>query len=281
MEYLIHRGEKIPLIGFGTYRLGNNERSAEVRTIRYGIDRFGMTLLDTAEMYGSGLSDIISDCDRDSLFIVDKILPSNAEKGLYRECCQQSLERLGTDHIDLYLLHWRGNVDMQDMVNNMELLKESGMIRHWGVSNFDTHEMEKLFSCRNGSDCFCDQVLYNISERGAEYDLIPWCKAHDVLVMAYSPLCNSRAARTAVANDDIIKRIAANEQKTPESLMLSFAVRNKDVVTVFKTSSIGHLDLNMQNVFVPISGEDMAKLAQHYALPTKNILSKKYNNRRK
>lgn len=128
MEYLIHRGEKIPLIGFGTYRLGNNERSAEVRTIRYGIDRFGMTLLDTAEMYGSGLSeeilsDIISGCDRDSLFIVDKILPSNAEKGLYRECCQQSLERLGTDHIDLYLLHWRGSVDMQDMVDNMERLK--------------------------------------------------------------------------------------------------------------------------------------------------------------
>ena len=274
MQYLTHRGERIPLIGFGTYRFGSSEQSAELKTLGYGFDKFGMTLLDTAEMYGNGLSEqilgsIINEYDRRSLFIVDKILPSNAQKGLYRECCQKSLERLGTDYIDLYLLHWKSGVDMQDMVDNMECLVQSGLIRHWGVSNFDTHEMEKLFSCKNGSNCFCNQILYNISQRGAEYDLIPWCREHEVLVIAYSPLCNSYEARTAVANDELVKTIADKEQKTPESLMLSFVVRNKDIVTIFKTSSISHLVWNMQNVFVPISESDMSALAKRYAPPSK------------
>ena len=272
MEYLTHRGEEIPLIGFGTYRLGENETAAELETLRYGVDKLGMTLMDTAEMYGSGLSEeilgsFIKDFGRERLFIVDKILPYNAEKGLYKQCCMRSLKRLGTDHIDLYLLHWRGNVELQDMVDNMEELVSLGLIRHWGVSNFDTHEMQELFACKNGQNCFCDQILYNLSERGAEYDLIPWCKAHDVLVMAYSPLCNSHYARKAVTNDALVSGIAENEGKTPESLMLSFVVRNRDIITVFKTSSTAHLRGNMQNVFYPVTDEHMSLLSKKYEPP--------------
>lgn len=274
MQYLVHRGERIPLIGFGTYRLGSAQREAELCTLRYGIDELGMTLVDTAEMYGGGLSEeILGECikgmDRGSLFIVDKILPSNAESGLYLESCRKSLERLGTDYIDLFLLHWRGAVDLQDMVDNMERLVELGLIRHWGVSNFDTHEMRELFACKNGSNCFCDQILYNISQRGAEFDLIPWCRRHDVLVMAYSPLCNSYEARMCVAGDEVITDTADREGKTPESLMLSFVIRGADVITVFKTSDISHLKWDMRGVFEPITAQDMQALGARYAPPDK------------
>lgn len=273
MEYLFHRGEKIPLIGFGTYRLGSSARSDETETLCYGIEEYGMTLIDTAEMYGNGISEtilkgIISRYDRRSLFIVDKILPSNAEKGSYTECCKRSLERLGTDCIDLYLLHWKADVDLQDMVCNMEKLVESGMIRHWGVSNFDTHEMKELFACDKGSNCFCDQILYNLDERGAEYDLIPWCIEHDVLTMAYSPLCNSSSSRIAVTGDETVITVAENEQKTPESLMLSFIIKDHKTVTVFKTSSILHLKNNMKNVFHPFGKDDLHELEKRYPPPT-------------
>ena len=272
MEYLRHRGERIPLIGLGTYRFGENGRQDETAVLKYGISRLGMTLLDTAEMYGGGLSEeilgeAVRGLDRDSLFIVDKILPRNAAAGRFRESCTRSLERLGTDCIDLYLLHWRGNADLQQTVCEMERLVSEGLIRHWGVSNFDTDDMQELFECEMGSRCFCDQILYNITARGAEFDLIPWCKEHDVLVMGYSPLCNCSSARRAVAGGALAADIAAREGKTPESLMLSFAVRNRDIAAVFKTASIPHLEWNMQNVFEPIPPEELELLSAKYPPP--------------
>lgn len=280
MQYLIHRGEKIPLIGFGTYRLGITKESKEADTFDYGINEFGMTLIDTAEMYGKGLSEkflkgAVNKYDRSKLFIVDKILPSNAEKGLYIESCKSSLDRLGIDYIDLYLLHWRGNVDLRDMVNNMEYLVKLGMIRYWGVSNFDTYDMEELFACDKGSNCFCNQILYNLTERGAEYDLIPWCSEHDVLTMAYSPLCNSHSTRITVTGDKAIRAIAKKEQKSPEALMLSFVIRDRNICTVFKTSSISHLNNNMKNVFEPVGKDDIIELEKKYPPPTEKYPLKK------
>lgn len=274
MEYLYHRNERIPLIGFGTYRLGGRDRTAEADTLKHGIESLGMTLLDTAEMYGSGLSEeilgrVIKGMDREKLFIVDKILPQNADRGAYRESCERSLRLLGTDCIDLYLLHWRGRAALQENVDRLEELVRAGLIRHWGVSNFDTHEMEELFACEGGENCFCNQILYNISERGAEFDLIPWCREHDVLVMAYSPLCNSYEARTSVSADPLIREIAEREGKTAESLMLSFVIRNRDIAAVFKTSSVLHLEADMQNVFAPVPEGDLALIDQKYKCPTK------------
>ncbi len=269
MEYLYHKGEKIPLIGMGTYMLGEDEsrRESEAKTFAYAVGSCEMTLIDTAEMYGSGASEdfvgeMIKHTDRSKLFIVDKILPHNAQKGLYEQCCKRSLKRLGVDCIDLYLLHWRGGVELQPMVSAMQSLAEKGMIKHWGVSNFDTHDMKELFECEGGKDCFCDQVLYNISARGIEYDLLPWCKENGVLVMAYSPLCQSAADRKKVTADKRIISVSKSENKTPESLMLSFVVRNKDIITVFKTSSKEHLENNMQNVFVPITPEHLQEISK-------------------
>ncbi len=275
MEYLTHKNEKIPLIGFGTYRMGENGRlsKGEKEAMAKGVESYGMTLIDTAEMYSNGNSEtatgeFIGEYDRNRFFIVDKILPQNAEKGLYRECCKASLKRLNIDCIDLYLLHWRGNVDLKDLVCHMEALKNDGLIRHWGVSNFDIHDMRELFAVKHGKNCFCNQILYNLTVRGAEFDLIPWCRENGVLIMAYSPLCHTEKSRKALVSDDIIIKTAKSEGKTPESLALSFVIRNKDIITVFKTGCKEHLKTNMRNVFLPISDDDLSALSAKYNPPT-------------
>ena len=230
------------------------------------------SLIDTAEVYGDGKSEefvgkILKSYDRKNFFIVDKILPGNARNNDYITSCSNSLKRLGTDYIDLYLLHWRENLELQSVVDGMEDLKSKGLIKNWGVSNFDTEDMKELFACKNGSNCFCNQILYNTCTRGPEYELIPWCKEHDVLVMAYSPLCHNKDNLMPLVQNPIIKDIAVSENKTPQSLLLSFVLRNKDIIAIFKTSDISHLNSNMKNVFSPISVDDLTALSQVFKAP--------------
>lgn len=274
MEYVTHRGVKIPLLGFGTWTLGDDPRDFDegVETFVRGIDEFEMGLIDTAEMYGLGraekvVSKILARVDREKIFLIDKILPGNAQKGEYLSSCKRSLKLLGTSYLDLYLLHWKAGVDLQDMVNQMEMLVRLGLIKRWGVSNFDTFEMEELFACDNGNHCFCNQCLYNIATRGPEFDLIPWCTEHDVLFMAYSPLLNNGEARREVTSDKRIMDLAQKACKTPESLLLSFVIRNKNIVTAFKTSSQKHLLNNLQNVFAPLTEEALNTIDELFPKP--------------
>lgn len=276
MEYLKHRGVKIPLIGIGTFGLGFNANNSatEENTVRTAIETFGMTLIDTAESYGDGaselfLSGIIKDYPRENLFIVDKIHPENAEKNAYSDSCRRSLDRLGIAAIDLYLLHWREDLELGRVADSMEELVRKGLIKHWGVSNFDTDDMTELFDRDNGKYCFCNQILYNIATRSPEYELIPWCKNNDVLVTAYSPLCHSNARRLSVVQNPIVIDVAKRTGKTPESLMLSFIIGTSGVTTVFKTSDISRLKNNMQNVFSPISDEDLNALSRVFKAPRK------------
>ena len=278
MKYITHKGVVIPLIGFGTWTIGDDEskRTDEVETIVYGAHKYNMTLIDTAEMYGLGKSetivaDAISRLDRDSLFIVGKILPENARRGQYIESCTNSLKRLGIEYFDLYLLHWRSNVNLQEMVDQMEKLVSLGLIKRWGVSNFDVEDMEDLYKCKNGDKCFCNQCLYNVGARGPEYDLIPWCQNHGVLFMAYSPLCNNALDRIRVTSDERIKEIVKKEDMTPESLLLNFVIRNDDIVTVFKTSNIKHLDSNLKNVFNKMSEQSRKEIDKSFPFPTRKI----------
>ena len=259
MRYVENRGAVIPQIGFGAWTFGDNpsNKENEINTVLYGINNFSMTLIDTAEMYGSGKSEsvvkeIIKKADRNKLFIVDKILPNNATKGNFLNRCKKSLETLDIDYIDLYLLHWRANVDLQTVVDEMEDLVSRGLIKRWGVSNFDVKDMEELFKCKNGKNCFCNQVLYNVGVRGPEFDLIPWCEKNEVLFMAYSPLYGGKEEREKITKLDRFANIAKKENMTPEALMLNFVVSNKNIVTIFKTSSIDHLKGNMENVFKEI-----------------------------
>lgn len=274
MKYIKFKDIVLPLIGFGTWTIGDKkeDKEKEINAFVYGINKYEMTLIDTAEMYGSGKSEkivkyVIEKYDREKLFIIDKILPENAVKGKYLECCINSLKRLGTDYIDLYLLHWRSSVDLQTMVNEMEQLVSLGYIRQWGVSNFDVEDMKELFKCKNGNKCFCNQVLYNIGVRGPEHKLIPWCKKHNVLFMAYSPLFNNTNNRENITLRNEFIQIAKREDMTPESLMINFVIRNKDIVTIFKTSNIEHLDNNMKNVFKSVSLKSMKAIKKLFPKP--------------
>ena len=276
MEYLIFKNIKIPKLGFGSWLVGDDplEKQKEIAAFEHGYKNHDMRLIDTAEMYGSGNSEkvvgeFLKGKNRSDFFIVDKILPSNAAQGLYEERCRNSLKIMGLDYFDLYLLHWKSNVDLQDMVDNMEHLKEIGLIKEWGVSNFDVDNMEQLFKCHNGNKCFANQCLFNLNARGVEYDLIPWCQRHDVLFMAYSPLGNNKADREKVTNNPEFKALADAYGYTPASLMLAFTIREDKVMAIFKTASINHLDENMYNVFKPIDNELYEKINKIFSKTVK------------
>ena len=186
-------GETVPALGQGTWYMGENRGQArqEADALRLGID-LGMTLIDTAEMYASGGAETVVARAiaglREKAFIVSKVLPNNASRSGTIAACERSLKRLGTDRIDLYLLHWRGGHTLADTVAGFESLREAGKIRYWGVSNLDVDDMEELLGVPAGGACASDQVLYHLDSRGIEYDLLPWCAKHAVPVMAYSPL---------------------------------------------------------------------------------------------
>ncbi len=192
-------GHTVPAIGLGTWYLGENPATwnKELEALRTGIDT-GMTLIDTAEMYGSGRSErlvgeAISGMNRESLFVVSKVLPQNAGKSRIFSSCRASLKRLGTSYLDLYLLHWRGGVPLSETVSCMEELKKEGLIRDWGVSNFDLEDMEELWQVKSGQKCLVNQVLYHMGSRGIEYSLLPWMESHHVSLMAYCPLAREEA----------------------------------------------------------------------------------------
>jgi diketogulonate reductase-like aldo/keto reductase len=185
--------QKVPVLGQGTWNIGDSaaSRAAEIATLRRGID-CGMTMIDTAEMYGSGRSEnLVGEAiegQREQVYLVSKVLPSNASLEGTVRACEASLKRLRTDVLDLYLLHWRGRYPLHETIRGFERLLEQGKIRAWGVSNFDVDDMEELFTTPGGAACAANQVLYNPEHRGIEYDLLPWCAQNGVGVMAYSPV---------------------------------------------------------------------------------------------
>jgi diketogulonate reductase-like aldo/keto reductase len=186
-------GERIPALGMGTWHMGEDPllRESEVTALRLGLD-LGLTLVDTAEMYGDGLTEeLVGEAlagRRDEVFLVSKVVPHHATRRGTVAACLDSLARLRTDHLDLYLLHWRGRVPLSETLAGFADLRETGRIRHWGVSNFDVEDMVELVSLPGGSAVQVDQVLYNLMRRGPEYDLLPWCDRAGVPVMAYSPV---------------------------------------------------------------------------------------------
>lgn len=214
-EYLkLNDGSRMPRLGMGTWYLGENKaaRKQEIEALRAGI-HVGCSLIDTAEMYGSGKSEqligeAIKGIDRSSLFIVSKVYPHNAGRAHIFDALDRSLRNLRTDYLDLYLLHWRGQVPLRETVECMEQLVKEGKIRRWGVSNFDTDDMEELFSVKNGDHCAVNQVLYHLGSRGVEYDLMPWLEEHHVPLMAYCPLAQGGDLRRGLLNNKAVQMVA-------------------------------------------------------------------------
>jgi len=235
-------GETVPALGQGTWMMGEGRaaRSAEVAALRRGLD-LGLTLIDTAEMYANGGAEEITGeaiaGRRDAVFLVSKVLPSHASKAGTIRACEQSLKRLGTDRIDLYLLHWRGGVPLAETIAGMEALKAAGKIRYWGVSNFDADDMAELV--RAGSGCAANQVLYNLARRGIEFDLMPWCRERGIPLMAYSPIEQGRLLRNPA-----LATLAKARGATPAQMALAFLLDGPQMMVIPKTGSIAHLEEN-------------------------------------
>ncbi|AZO49347.1 MAG: aldo/keto reductase [Mesorhizobium sp.] len=262
-------GEAVQVLGQGTWKMGEDSRhrADEVRALRLGLD-LGMTLIDTAEMYASGgAEEVVAEAiagRRDELFLVSKVLPSNASRAGVKRACENSLRRLATDRIDLYLLHWPGSVPLAETVEAFEALKATGKIGHWGVSNFDTDEMEELVGLRDGSSVQTNQVLYNLARRGPEFDLAPWSRERGIPLMAYSPV-----EQGALARNGRLEAIAARHNATAAQIALAWVMGQEGVIAIPKASKPEHVRQNVAALDIRLTPEDFAELDRAFPPPTR------------
>jgi diketogulonate reductase-like aldo/keto reductase len=245
--------------------LGDDPAKAadEIAALRRGLE-LGMTLIDTAEMYGDGRSEeliarAVAGLPRQSYQLCSKLLPQNAGRNRSFRSCEESLRRLGTDYLDIYLLHWRGAVPLEETVYCMEELVRQGKILRWGVSNFDTPDMLELFSLPGGGNCAFNQLLYHIGSRGIEYDLLPWCAEHEVTVMAYCPLAQNGRLRPygrSVYDEELLSRLAEKYGCSKQQLLLAFTLRRRGVLPIPKSSSPSHTEQNAAAASLCVEAED-------------------------
>jgi diketogulonate reductase-like aldo/keto reductase len=259
----------VPVLGQGTWNMGDDPRRRrdEADALRLGID-LGMTLIDTAEMYANGGSEeVVGEAisgQRDRIFLVSKVLPSNASRRGVEAACQRSLKRLGTDCIDLYLLHWRGGVPLSETVEAFESLKAAGKIRHWGVSNFDTDDMEELEALPAGRNVQTNQVLYNLTRRGIEFDLLPWSRERGVPTMAYSPV-----EQGALGGDRRLKAVAERHGATPAQIALAWVMRDDGVIAIPKASRQEHVRDNRAALDIRLTPQDLTDLDAVFPPPSR------------
>lgn len=259
-------GEEIPILGQGTWRMAEDRRKrrTEVEALRLGID-LGMTLIDTAEMYADGGAEVLVgeaiEGRRDEVFLVSKVLPRNATRRGTVEACERSLQRLRTDRIDLYLLHWREKLPLQEAVEGFTALKRAGKIRFWGVSNFDITDMQELVAI-GGETVQTDQVLYNIGRRGIEYDLAPWCSERRIPLMAYSPIEQGR-----LLEDPTLARIAKHHHATPAQIALAWLLRDRRVNAIPKSGTPAHVRENRRALDIRLTPEDLALIERAFPPP--------------
>ncbi len=234
-------GPKVSVIGQGTWYLDRGDRKRAIAALQRGID-LGMTHVDTAEMYGDAelvIADAIAG-KRDGLFLVSKVLPSNASRKGTITACERSLKRLKTDYLDCYLLHWRGSYPLQETVAAFEELVAAGKIRSWGVSNFDVDDLDQLRAVSGKGRIACNQVLYHLQERAIEHAVIPWCETHGVAVVAYSPFGHNDFPSPRSAGGEVLQSIADAHKATPRQIALSFLARSPSVFPIPKASSAEH-----------------------------------------
>lgn len=262
-------GEAIAVLGQGTWKMGEDSRrrASEVDALKLGID-LGITLIDTAEMYASGgAEEVVAEAiagRRAEVFVVSKVLPSNASRAGVQRACENSLKRLRTDRIDLYLLHWPGSVPLAETVEAFEALKKAGKIRHWGVSNFDTEEMEDLVSVANGGNVQTNQVLYNLVRRGLEFDLAPWSRQRGIPLMAYSPV-----EQGALARNSRLEAVAARHDATAAQIALAWVMHQEGVIAIPKASSQEHVRQNFAALDIKLTPQDIADLDRGFPPPTR------------
>jgi diketogulonate reductase-like aldo/keto reductase len=248
------------VLGQGTWHFAElpERRKAEIAALQLGLD-LGLRLIDTAEMYANGLAEELVGRAlrgrRDEAFLVSKVLPQHATRAGTISACEASLVRLGTDRLDLYLLHWRGSIPLHETVAGFLALQDAGMIRHWGVSNFDLDDMAELRAVDGGELAETDQVLYNLSRRGVEWDLLPWCVEHGLAVMAYSPIEQGR-----LLDHPVLAQLAARHHAKPAQIALAWVLDHEGVVAIPRAHRLEHVVDNRQALDIHLDASDHAQL---------------------
>jgi diketogulonate reductase-like aldo/keto reductase len=260
-------GGELPVLGQGTWRMGErgSDAEAEVAALRHGLD-LGLGLIDTAEMYGDGRAEeLVGEAisgRRDEVFLVSKVFPHNATRRGTIEACDRSLRRLRTEHLDVYLLHWRGRTPLDDTLAAFEELQRDGKIRAFGVSNFDVDDMRELWSQDAGRRIVTNQVLYNLSRRGIELGLLPWCREQGLPVMAYSPIEQGRLLRNPA-----LRRIADRHDATPAQVAIAWVLQQDGVCAIPKAATPRHVDENRAALEIRLAPEDLAELDTAFPAP--------------
>jgi len=267
-------GESVPALGQGTWNMAERvqQRKNEIAALQLGID-LGMTLIDTAEMYADGAAEtLVGEAikgRRDRVFLVSKVLPYNATLRGTISACERSLRRLGTDRLDLYLLHWRGDVPLAATLEAFQRLQEADKIRHWGVSNLDLEDMQELDAIAGAAGASCpavNQVLYNLTRRGIEFDLLPWCQGRRIPVMAYSPLEQGR-----MLGHPVLRDIAADLHATPAQVALAWVLRQDGVIAIPKSGNPDRVRENRGTLELILTAEHLDKLDHAFRPPTRKM----------
>jgi len=272
MRQIQFNGQPTSILGMGTWRIGEDpaKKASEIKTIKYGLNH-GITLIDTAEMYGEGASETlvgeaIQGFDRSKFQLVSKFYPYHATPKLIKQSLENSLKRLQTDYLDMYLLHWRGDTPLEETISGLEDVKKAGYIKDWGVSNFDINDLKELYSLPNGDHCKVNQNLYNIESRGVEYSILPWQAEHDISFMGYSPFGSDKNAY--LHPKEIIGNMAAQKHISAFQLLLAWVIRNNNILSIPKTSSVAHLKDNLGAIDVEFTGDELELLNSYYPAPT-------------
>lgn len=271
--FVTAQGAAVGPIGQGTWHLGENAATfrSECNALRAGIEA-GMNLIDTAEMYGEGAAEVlvgraIQGFCREGLYLVSKVYPFHAGREDIFTSCENSLRRMKTDYLDLYLLHWRGSVPLAETVSCMEALKAQGKIRAWGVSNFDTADMKELLTLPEGNHCAANQVLYHLGSRGIEYSLLPLLKRHDIPVMAYCPLAQGGNLHSGLLKNPAVLQVAHHHGITPAQVLLAFLLSRPGVLPIPCSGKVHHTQMNAKAVTVQLSQTELQLLDQAYPAP--------------
>ena len=257
----------VPVIGMGTWRM-ETHRAASIKAIQQAIG-LGMTHIDTAEMYGQGeVERIVGEAiegRREEVFLVSKVVPSNATYKGTKDACERSLARLGTDHLDSYLLHWPGD-ELEETIRAFTTLMDEGKIRSWGLSNFDAKQLEEAEEIAGPGRIACNQVLYHLEERAIEHDVLPWCKAHHVALVAYSPLGQGSLPSPSSKGGQVIAQIATAHDVTPAEVALAFLVRDESVVTIPKACKPAHVANNARAADLLLSPDELEAIDHAFPL---------------
>jgi diketogulonate reductase-like aldo/keto reductase len=264
-------GETVPVLGQGTWGMGESRhrRTEEIAALRVGLD-LGLALIDTAEMYGNGgAEEVVGEAvvgRRADVFLVSKVLPHHATRRGTVAACHSSMKRLRTERIDLYLLHWRESVPLEDTLAAFDTLTQSGDIRYWGVSNFDAADMKELVGLTGGTAVVTNQVLYNLTRRGIEFDMLPWCRKRQIPLMAYSPIEQGRLLKNAT-----VRRVASKRSVTPAQVALAWVLQQEGVLAIPKSSNPEHVRQNREALDVNLTREDLNELDQEFPPPTRKV----------